>query len=154
MTLEGIRVKLPKTLRTFAAGVPFRDTHHLSGAAVKMAEERGCSLFDLMPEDLRTIHPLFADDVAEVLRASPIHHLLGDLPGELCASIIYGYCGQLIKCSAVTLSLVMERHATDALPATQGQCVWEAITSLLANNMHLLLLCVALWVLLLCARSL
>ena len=46
-------------------GVPFRDTHHLSGAAVKMAEERGCSLFDLMPEDLRGIHPLFADDVAE-----------------------------------------------------------------------------------------
>ena len=48
----------------------------------------------------------------------------------------------------------MERHATDSLPAMQGQCVWEAITSLLANNMHLLLLCVALWVLLLCARSL
>ena len=51
-------------------GVPFRDTHHLSGAAVKMAEDRGCSLFDLMPEDLRTIHPLFADDVAEVPAAS------------------------------------------------------------------------------------
>ncbi len=49
-----------------AAGVPFRDTHHLSGAAVKMAEERGCSLFDLTPADLRSIHPLFADDVAEV----------------------------------------------------------------------------------------
>lgn len=55
--------------------MPFRDTHHLSGAAVKMAEERGCSLFDLMPEDLRTIHPLFADDVAEVLGA-PIIPLL------------------------------------------------------------------------------
>ena len=52
--------------------MPFRDTHHLSGAAVKMAEERGCSLFDLMPEDLRTIHPLFADDVAEVLSAQAL----------------------------------------------------------------------------------
>ena len=47
-------------------GVPFRETHHLSGAAVKMAEDRGCPLSDLTPSDLRTIHPLFADDVAEV----------------------------------------------------------------------------------------
>jgi argininosuccinate lyase len=47
-------------------GVPFRETHHISGAAVKMAEDRGCPLSDLSPTDLRTIHPLFADDVAEV----------------------------------------------------------------------------------------
>lgn len=47
-------------------GVPFRETHHLSGAAVKMAEDRKCSLSDLTPDDLRTIHPLFGDDVAEV----------------------------------------------------------------------------------------
>lgn len=46
--------------------VPFRETHHISGAAVKMAEDRGCSLSDLSPADLRTIHPLFEDDVAEV----------------------------------------------------------------------------------------
>lgn len=45
-------------------GVPFRETHHLSGAAVKMAEDRGCGLSDLSPADLRTIHPLFSDDVA------------------------------------------------------------------------------------------
>lgn len=47
-------------------GVPFRETHHLSGAAVKMAEDRGCALSDLTPADLRTIHPLFDDDVADV----------------------------------------------------------------------------------------
>ncbi|KFM28402.1 Argininosuccinate lyase [Auxenochlorella protothecoides] len=47
-------------------GVPFRETHHISGAAVKMAEDRGCALSDLTPADLRTIHPLFDDDVAEV----------------------------------------------------------------------------------------
>jgi argininosuccinate lyase len=47
-------------------GVPFRETHHISGAAVKMAEDRGCELSDLTPDDLRTIHPLFADDVGEV----------------------------------------------------------------------------------------
>lgn len=46
--------------------MPFRETHHISGAAVKMAEDRGCQLSDLTPADLRTIHPLFADDVAEV----------------------------------------------------------------------------------------
>lgn len=33
---------------------------------MKMAEDRGCALSDLTPTDLRTIHPLFADDVAEV----------------------------------------------------------------------------------------
>jgi argininosuccinate lyase len=47
-------------------GVPFRETHHIAGAAVKLAEDRGCLLSDLAPADLRTLHPLFADDVAEV----------------------------------------------------------------------------------------
>jgi argininosuccinate lyase len=31
-----------------------------------MAEDRGCALSALTPADLRTIHPLFADDVSEV----------------------------------------------------------------------------------------
>lgn len=48
------------------AGVPFRETHHISGAAVKMAEDRDCELSDLTAEDLRTIHPLFEDDVVSV----------------------------------------------------------------------------------------
>ncbi|PNH05027.1 Argininosuccinate lyase [Tetrabaena socialis] len=47
-------------------GVPFRETHHHSGAAVKMAEDRGCTLFDLTVADLKTIHPLFTEDVAAV----------------------------------------------------------------------------------------
>lgn len=47
-------------------GVPFRETHHISGAAVKMAEDRGVPLSSLSPADLRTIHPLFDDDVAAV----------------------------------------------------------------------------------------
>ena len=49
-----------------AAGVPFRETHHLSGAAVKLAEDRSCELSELTPADLKTIHPLFEDDVMEV----------------------------------------------------------------------------------------
>ncbi|RKP27273.1 argininosuccinate lyase [Syncephalis pseudoplumigaleata] len=47
-------------------GVPFRETHHISGAAVRMAEERGVSLSQLTPDDLRQLHPAFADDVAGV----------------------------------------------------------------------------------------
>jgi len=47
-------------------GVPFRETHHISGAAVKMAEDRGCELSELSVSDLQTIHPLFEDDVTQV----------------------------------------------------------------------------------------
>ena len=48
------------------AGVPFRETHHMSGAAVKMAEDKGCQLSDLSVADLATINPLFTDDVVQV----------------------------------------------------------------------------------------
>ncbi len=47
-------------------GVPFRETHHIAGEAVRMAEERGCSLTDLTPDDLRTLHTAFQDDVTAV----------------------------------------------------------------------------------------
>ncbi|KAI9320728.1 argininosuccinate lyase [Dichotomocladium elegans] len=47
-------------------GVPFRETHHISGAAVKMAEDRNVSLDTLSVEDLKTLHPSFAADVAKV----------------------------------------------------------------------------------------
>ena len=48
------------------AGVPFRETHHISGAAVKLAEDNNVTLFDLSVADLKAIHPLFEDDVLEV----------------------------------------------------------------------------------------
>lgn len=48
------------------AGVPFRETHHISGAAVKLAEDRGCQLSDLTTQDLQGINKLFEDDVQEV----------------------------------------------------------------------------------------
>ncbi|KAI7837903.1 hypothetical protein COHA_008284 [Chlorella ohadii] len=47
-------------------GVPFRETHHISGAAVKLAEDRGCELSALSVADLQGIHPLFGEDVVEV----------------------------------------------------------------------------------------
>jgi argininosuccinate lyase len=39
--------------RTHTQGVPFRETHHLSGAAVRMAEERGVPLSSLTAADLQ-----------------------------------------------------------------------------------------------------
>lgn len=58
---------MPKTHCGAAAGVPFRETHHMSGAAVKMAEDKGCQLSDLTVADLATINPLFTEDVVEVM---------------------------------------------------------------------------------------
>jgi argininosuccinate lyase len=47
-------------------GVPFRETHHVAGAAVQMAELQGVSLAEVALEDLQTLHKAFAADVAEV----------------------------------------------------------------------------------------
>jgi len=47
-------------------GVPFRETHHISGRAVQLAEQRGCALTDLTLADLQSLHPLFTDDVMSV----------------------------------------------------------------------------------------
>jgi argininosuccinate lyase len=46
--------------------VPFRETHHISGAAVKLAEDRNCELSELTVADLKGIHPLFEEDVETV----------------------------------------------------------------------------------------
>lgn len=47
-------------------GVPFRETHHVAGAAVRLAEEKKCRLSDLTAADLRGLHPAFGDDVVAV----------------------------------------------------------------------------------------
>jgi argininosuccinate lyase len=76
-TLEPIEAKLrgmlvPEMLATDIAeylvrkGVPFRETHHIAGAAVKMAEERGAPLDSLTLADLQTLHPKFEADVAKL----------------------------------------------------------------------------------------
>lgn len=48
------------------AGVPFRQSHHLVGQAVRLAEERGCTLRDLPLADLQAISPHFTAAVAAV----------------------------------------------------------------------------------------
>jgi argininosuccinate lyase len=37
--------------------LPFREAHHITGAAVKLCEERGCGLSDLSIADLSMIDP-------------------------------------------------------------------------------------------------
>ncbi|KAJ3220272.1 argininosuccinate lyase [Dinochytrium kinnereticum] len=46
--------------------IPFRDTHHIAGRAVRMAEERKGSLKDLSLADLKTLHPAFEQDAMEL----------------------------------------------------------------------------------------
>jgi argininosuccinate lyase len=47
-------------------GVPFRETHHISGAAVKLSEDRGVPLSSLTVDDLKPLCAAFDADVAEV----------------------------------------------------------------------------------------
>eukprot|EP00592_Proboscia_alata_P003873 CAMPEP_0194371834 /NCGR_PEP_ID=MMETSP0174-20130528/20211_1 /TAXON_ID=216777 /ORGANISM="Proboscia alata, Strain PI-D3" /LENGTH=480 /DNA_ID=CAMNT_0039150071 /DNA_START=742 /DNA_END=2184 /DNA_ORIENTATION=+ len=47
-------------------GVPFRDTHHISGAAVRLAEEQNIPLDELTLEQLQSIDARFQADVMEV----------------------------------------------------------------------------------------
>jgi argininosuccinate lyase len=49
------------------ADVPFREAHHSTGRAVKLAEERGCGLADLPLDALQTIDPRITADVYTVL---------------------------------------------------------------------------------------
>ncbi|MBX3011565.1 MAG: argininosuccinate lyase [Caldilineaceae bacterium] len=47
-------------------GVPFRETHHVAGAAVRMAEMQAVPLSALTFEDLLTLHHAFEEDVLAV----------------------------------------------------------------------------------------
>jgi len=49
------------------ANVPFREAHHITGRAVKLAEERGCGLVDLSIEDLKAIDPRIDERLYDVL---------------------------------------------------------------------------------------
>jgi argininosuccinate lyase len=47
-------------------GVPFRETHHISGQAVSLAEKKGCGIDQLSVEDLRGLSSVFEEDVLKV----------------------------------------------------------------------------------------
>lgn len=46
--------------------VPFRETHHISGRTVALAESEGCQLSDLTYNQLREIDTRFEEDVIAV----------------------------------------------------------------------------------------
>ncbi len=48
------------------AGVPFRQSHHLVGQAVRRADELGCALRDITLTDLQAISPHFTAEMAAV----------------------------------------------------------------------------------------
>jgi argininosuccinate lyase len=47
-------------------GMPFRQAHHVSGAAVKLSEDQGVALTELSLADLQAIDPIIEADVADV----------------------------------------------------------------------------------------
>ncbi|KAF6765101.1 argininosuccinate lyase [Ephemerocybe angulata] len=47
-------------------GTPFRETHHISGRAVALAESRGCQISELTLEDFKKLDSKFTDDVMKV----------------------------------------------------------------------------------------
>ncbi len=48
-------------------GIPFRDAHHITGAAVGFAEKAGKALEELTLEELRTFSEAFDEDVFKAL---------------------------------------------------------------------------------------
>jgi len=48
-------------------GLPFRDAHHVTGAIVKMAEDKGCKLDELNLEDMQAVNPAITDEIFGVL---------------------------------------------------------------------------------------
>jgi argininosuccinate lyase len=50
-----------------AAGLPFREAHHVTGRLVRLAEEKGCDLPDLTLADMRGVDTRITKDVFEVL---------------------------------------------------------------------------------------
>ncbi len=50
-----------------AAGLPFRDAHHVTGALVARAEAKGCDLPDLTLEEMQAQHPAITQEVFAVL---------------------------------------------------------------------------------------
>ena len=50
-------------------GLPFRRAHHVTGAIVKLAEDKGCGLEDLTLEDMQAVEVGITDQISAVLGA-------------------------------------------------------------------------------------
>lgn len=47
-------------------GIPFRETHNIAGKVVNLSENLNCPLNALTVSQLKSIHPLFDDDIHEI----------------------------------------------------------------------------------------
>ncbi|CAA7271801.1 unnamed protein product [Cyclocybe aegerita] len=47
-------------------GIPFRETHHISGRAVALAEARQCQISDLKMDDFKALSKEFTEDIYDV----------------------------------------------------------------------------------------
>lgn len=47
-------------------GVPFRQTHHIAGAVIKRGEDQGTTIDKLSLDQLKTISPLFEEDISAI----------------------------------------------------------------------------------------
>ncbi len=47
-------------------GVPFRQTHHMAGAVIKRGEDQGITIDKLSLDQLKTISPLFEEDISAI----------------------------------------------------------------------------------------
>ncbi len=47
--------------------VPFRESHHITGRVVKLAESKGCDLAELSLAEMQTVEPRITEDVFRVL---------------------------------------------------------------------------------------
>jgi argininosuccinate lyase len=50
-----------------AAGLPFREAHHVTGALVALAERKGCDLPGLTLAEMKAVHPAISQSVYSVL---------------------------------------------------------------------------------------
>jgi len=74
-------------------GLPFLDAHHLTGKAVKLAEEQGRDLADLSLEAFKGLHPQITKDIYHVLsvEASVASRTSfgGTAPEQVCHAIVH-----------------------------------------------------------------
>lgn len=61
LNLEGTHIHY--NLERNVLKVPFRETHHIAGAAVKLAEDKSCTMKDLTLTDFQSLHSAFEADV-------------------------------------------------------------------------------------------
>jgi argininosuccinate lyase len=82
-------------------GVPFRETHHISGACVRLAEESGVSIDTLTLEQLQNIDARFEADVLNVWNYEVSVERKSSIGGTAKARVVE----QIEKCSAFAKTL-------------------------------------------------